>query len=294
MIGFLNIYKPLGITSFEAVRKLKRRVKPYKIGHLGTLDPMAEGILPIAIGNGTRLIEYIPDNTKTYLAVMQLGGVSDTQDQWGTITPVSSSSYSPERIETVFTQFRGEIEQIPPMYSAVHHKGQRLYELARQGITVERNSRTVIIHQLELVEISNAEPQQITFRVKCSSGTYIRTLCHDIGQALGTGGYMVSLVRESWGTFSLENAVSLAAAEEAWEQHLLDPLEVLKDLPRWMIPDQGTALKIASGNCICLPEDFPDGEVVLLLEGNNQIAAVAGRILKNETQWMIQPFKVLK
>ncbi len=294
MIGFLNLYKPRGITSFEAVRKLKRRVKPNKIGHLGTLDPMAEGILPIAIGSGTRLIEYIPDNTKTYLAVMQLGGISDTQDQWGNVQPAACRHYTAEEIEAALDGFRGEIEQIPPMYSAVHHNGQRLYELARQGITVERAARKAVIYRLELVEAAGTDRQQLTLRVKCSSGTYVRTLCHDIGRALGSGGYMLSLVREKWGAFTLENAVPLSAAEEAWQEYLLDPLEVLKDLPCWMIPDEAAERKIQTGSRIPAPDDFPEGETVLLLDQDRRLTAAAGRVYNPETGWEIQPFKVLK
>lgn len=297
MIGFLNVYKPQGMTSFDAVRKIKRQVKPEKVGHLGTLDPMAEGILPIAIGHGTRLIEYITDTTKTYRTTMVCGGISDTQDCWGTITPLEETApASRETIEQVLSQFRGYIEQIPPMYSAVHHEGKRLYELARQGITVERPARTVCISRLELLGISQDEAgkQEISLRVECSEGTYIRTLCHDIGQKLGSGAYMKQLVRERWGAFSLQNAIPLEEAAENWQQHLLDPLQVLHDLPSYLLQSEENQQAIWFGNAIPCPEDFPEGKQVLLIKPDGTLAAIAGKQQGKTGGWEVQPYKVFK
>lgn len=211
MHGFININKPPGITSFDVIRKI-RRVFPRKtkIGHLGTLDPMASGVLPLAIGDATRLLCFLGEETKSYMATMVLGAVSDTQDAWGTIKPIDSHLVSEEELLQILPAFTGIILQIPPMYSAVHHQGQRLYDLARQGVEVEREPRQVEITRLELLQlIQEGGTQQARVRVVCSKGTYIRTLCHDIGTRLGTGAYMSELVRTQSGAFSLDTAYSL-------------------------------------------------------------------------------------
>lgn len=212
MQGFINIHKPAGLTSFDVIRQLKNRLpKKIKIGHLGTLDPMATGVLPIAVGNATRIIEYIKENNKEYIAAFTLGATSDTQDAWGNISYLNQQINVDEpTIRLVLKQFTGNIEQIPPMYSAVHHHGKRLYELARQGLEVERTPRQVIIEELELLAIDQSGVLPlVTIRVKCSKGTYIRTLVHDVGEKLGTGAFLSSLVRSQAGSFHLENSVHL-------------------------------------------------------------------------------------
>lgn len=212
MQGFFNINKPPGLTSFDVIRQIKKKIpRKCKIGHLGTLDPMATGVLPVAIGTATRLIEYIAESTKVYVAAFILGGVSDTQDAWGHITVLKQNvTCDEEELTQVLNQFVGKIEQIPPMYSAVHHNGQRLYELARQGLEVTRAPRPVTIEAIELLEIDQTEKfPQVTIKVICSPGTYIRTLVHDIGSRLGTGAYLKSLVRVQTGNFVLNQAVML-------------------------------------------------------------------------------------
>lgn len=209
--GFLNVNKPPGLTSFDVIRQIKKQLpRKCKIGHLGTLDPMATGVLPIAIGKATRVIEYAADS-KAYTAAFILGGVSDTQDAWGQITIWQENVVVDEnKILETLSQFVGDIEQIPPMYSAVHHKGQRLYELARQGVEVERNSRPVNIKAIELLEIERIEGlTQVLINVVCSRGTYIRTLVHDIGIKLGMGAYLNRLTRVQSGDFNLNEAVML-------------------------------------------------------------------------------------
>lgn len=199
------------MTSFDVIRKI-RKVLPRKtkIGHLGTLDPMASGVLPLAVGDATRLLGFLEEESKSYLATMQLGSSSDTQDAWGTIKPINDRLVTEEEMLQTLQRFTGIIEQIPPMYSAVHHQGQRLYELARQGIEVERTPRPAEIIELELLDLKKSDrTQQARIRVVCSRGTYVRTLCHDIGNQLGTGAYMSELVRTHSGAFPLDKASHL-------------------------------------------------------------------------------------
>ncbi|MDD2510015.1 MAG: tRNA pseudouridine(55) synthase TruB [Syntrophomonas sp.] len=236
MDGFLNINKSQGMTSFDVIRKLKRSLpRKYKLGHLGTLDPMAEGVLPVAIGQGTRIIAFVEDETKEYLATMTLGALSDTQDAWGEITYSSKRKVEPGQVEKVLALFRGKSRQIPPMYSAVHHEGKRLYELARQGLEVERKAREIEIFELELLDSYwEREFPQLCLRVSCSRGTYIRTLCHDIGQELGTGAYLSSLCRSRSACFKIEGAISLDYILEKPEnlsQALLPMDYPLKNMP---------------------------------------------------------------
>ncbi|MDR1616314.1 MAG: tRNA pseudouridine(55) synthase TruB, partial [Syntrophomonadaceae bacterium] len=211
MQGFLNVNKPEGISSFEVIRKIKKLLPPKcKIGHLGTLDPLATGVLPIALGVGTRLISWITDHTKEYIATVALGATSDTLDACGSIVPTGRCDYNHDDLLKILAAYRGLIKQIPPMYSAVHHNGKRLYELARQGIETERKERTVKIYSLELTEAAkDCSGVYITLKVLCSPGTYIRTLCDDIGKDLGTGAYVSKLQRTRSGCFTIDNSSSL-------------------------------------------------------------------------------------
>ncbi len=235
MHGFLNINKPQAITSFDVIRKLKKALpRKYKLGHLGTLDPMAEGVLPVAVGQGTKIIPFVEDETKEYIVTMTLGASSDTQDAWGAIT-YSMRKVEPAQIERVLALFRGKSRQVPPMYSAVHHEGKRLYELARQGLEVERKAREIEIFELELLNADwERELPQLSLRVSCSRGTYIRTLCHDIGLELGCGAFLSSLCRSRSGCFKIEEAVSLEYILEKRENmsQALLPLDYpLNNLP---------------------------------------------------------------
>ena len=187
MNGILCINKPQGFTSFDVAAKLRGMLKTKKIGHAGTLDPMATGVLPVFVGNATKACDIMPDSSKAYRASFRLGEQSDTQDSTGTILKTAEVNCTAADIEALLPKFRGEIMQIPPMYSAVSVNGKRLYELARQGIEVERESRNVTIYSLELLNFDE-ETQSGTLKVACSKGTYIRTLCEDIGNYLGTGG----------------------------------------------------------------------------------------------------------
>ena len=213
--GMMTIYKEAGYTSSDVVARLRGILHMKKIGHTGTLDPDAEGVLPVCLGNGTKLCELIADRDKEYVAVMRLGVTTDTQDMSGEVlTQVSEEEVrqrvTPSLVEEKAAEFVGEISQVPPMYSAVKVNGKRLYEYARQGRTVERKARTITIYELEITKI---DLPLVTMRVRCSKGTYIRTLCHDLGQELGTGAAMEHLLRTRVGQFRLENAIRLDDAE---------------------------------------------------------------------------------
>lgn len=277
MQGFFNINKPQGLTSFDVIRRIKKHIpRKCKIGHLGTLDPMATGVLPVAVGNATRVIEYAAGVNKEYIAAFILGGVSDTQDATGQITLRQEEVLADaDELTEVLQQFTGRIEQIPPMYSAVHHQGRRLYELARQGVEVVREPREVTIESIELLEISVAgKAIQVMIKVNCSPGTYIRTLVHDIGMRLGTGAYLNSLVRTRSGNFVLEQAV------------MLDEIVAAQDINRYLLPidhplenmaaqelEAGQALLVRQGRGI-KGASFLDQQRVRLYEGQ-QLAAIA-------------------
>ena len=209
--GMINVYKEAGFTSHDVVAKLRGILKQKKIGHTGTLDPQAVGVLPVCLGNATKLCDLFVDKTKEYEAVLRLGVTTDTQDLTGTVLTERPVAVGPEKAEEVLLSFLGEYAQIPPMYSALKVNGQKLYDLARQGKEIERTSRAVTIYKMDIQEI--ALPV-IRFKVSCSKGTYIRTLCHDIGAKLGCGGAMESLKRTAAGSFQAEDALTLAQIEE--------------------------------------------------------------------------------
>lgn len=213
--GIINVYKEAGFTSHDVVAKLRGICKQKKIGHTGTLDPDAVGVLPVCFGSGTKLCDMLTDWNKEYIACLRLGVVTDTQDLSGQIISRASkeklASLTESRVRDAVMGFAGSYEQIPPMYSALKVNGRKLYELAREGREVERKSRTV---QIEELEILGMELPVVKFRVVCSKGTYIRTLCHDIGEKLGCGGAMESLIRSRVGEFRAEDAYTLADLEQ--------------------------------------------------------------------------------
>lgn len=214
--GMLTIYKEAGYTSSDAVARLRGILRMRKIGHTGTLDPDAQGVLPMCLGNATRICELIADREKEYVAVMRLGIKTDTQDMSGNVLfrmeddEMLSRLSTEERIRSAAASFVGEIDQVPPMYSAVKINGKRLYDMARKGITVERKPRRITIYSIRVEKI---EPPLVTMRICCSKGTYIRTLCEDIGEALGTGAAMQSLLRTRVGQFFLGEARTLDEVE---------------------------------------------------------------------------------
>lgn len=233
MTGIICVNKEKDITSFGVCAKMRGILKEKKVGHTGTLDPMATGVLPVMIGGATRFLDYLPESDKGYRAVFMLGKTTDTLDITGTVTAENEVSAAKADVERALSQFRGRIMQTPPMYSAVSVNGKRLYDLARQGIEVEREKREVEIKSLELVDCNENE-NEYTIDVLCTKGTYIRTLIDDIGRALGCGAVMTSLVRTYAMGFTLDDCKTLAQLQllkdsgEGFESVLL-PLEKALD-----------------------------------------------------------------
>ena len=259
MNGILIIDKPAGWTSHDVVAKLRGIYQERRIGHTGTLDPMATGVLVVFLGRATRAVQLCENDSKEYIAGLQLGTVTNTQDTTGEILETHPADVEDSRLQAVLQQFTGPITQIPPMYSAIKVGGKKLYELARKGETVERKPRSITIHELELLARSG---DQCQLRVGCSKGTYVRTLCHDIGQALGCGGCMSSLRRTAAGHFTLEDAVTLeqvqAAREEGRHLELLRPVDFLfRHLPALTLTAKQERL-CRNGNAFAC--DAPDGE----------------------------------
>ncbi len=252
--GILVVDKPADWTSHDVVAKLRSKLGERRIGHAGTLDPMATGVLPVFVGRATRAVEFAAEGEKEYLAGLRLGVTTDTQDLTGTIREERPVSVTPAVLEGVLTAFRGPILQVPPMYSALKRDGKKLYELARRGVEVEREPRPITIHALTVE--GQTGPGEFTIRVRCSKGTYIRTLCHDIGQALGCGGAMSSLRRTMACGFSLADARPLAdllAAEEPLA--LLLPVDsYFSSRPLLRLKEGEEERKLRNGGALPAPE----------------------------------------
>ena len=246
--GILVIDKSAGWTSQDVAAKLRGVFHERRVGHGGTLDPMATGVLPVFIGRATRAAEFLESAEKEYVAGLRLGVVTDTQDTSGTVLETNSACVTRAQLEAALRQFLGPIEQIPPMYSAIKINGQKLYELARRGQEVARRPRSITIHALELLEGEGAD---WTIRVRCSKGTYVRTLCHDLGRALGCGGCMSSLRRTRAGSFTLAQAVTIqqvldfAAGQDP--QQLLMPVDAVFAAHPPLIVTLGQAAKLKNG-----------------------------------------------
>lgn len=251
MNGIINVYKEEGYTSFDVVAKLRGILKQKKIGHTGTLDPDAVGVLPVCLGNATKLCDMLTDKKKEYIAEFVLGKVTDTQDISGQVLAESEVTCTCEEVTSVIESFTGTYDQLPPMYSAIKVDGKRLYELARQGKEVERKTRPVTLYEIEILKM---ELPMVSVRVLCSKGTYIRTLCHDIGQKLSCGAVMTSLKRTASGIFTIDSALTLAQIESVRDKGELDSVmisvdEVFKNLPALVMTGE-LEKKILNGNFI--------------------------------------------
>lgn len=274
MFGFLNVYKPAGKTSHDVVAVLRRVTKVKQIGHTGTLDPLAEGVLPICIGKSTRLIEYLNDN-KAYVGTVQFGKSTTTYDIEGEGVNFSDRIPTKEEIEAALDAFRGEIEQFPPKYSAIKVNGKKLYDYARAGVEVEIKSRRVEIKELLLL---NFDPQtnQAELYIACSKGTYIRSIANDLGENLGVYGHLVKLVRVQAGDFEVKESIRLdeLTTKEDVEKSLLQPLEYLH-FPKYELSETERE-RISHGMSISV--DMNDGIAVLTY--NDSIVAIAEVIEK--------------
>lgn len=277
MFGFLNVYKPQGKTSHDVVAILRRITKIKQIGHTGTLDPFAEGVLPICIGKSTRLIEYLNDE-KAYIGTIQLGISTKTYDIEGEVTNTSDKKATIEEIQNKLSLFSGEINQFPPIYSAIKVNGKKLYEYARNGEEIEIQPRTVNIYKLEIVDF-DYEKQILNLYIECSKGTYIRSIAHDLGKELGSFGHLSRLIRTKAGNFLAENSISLESLNsiETIQKHLIQPIEYL-DYPKFEISTEDKE-KMSHGNSINL--NTKDG--VCILTYSNQIIAVV-QVLNNKAK----------
>ena len=250
MNGIVIIDKPQGWTSQDVTARLRRVFQTRRIGHGGTLDPMATGVLPVFVGRATRGVEFFEHAEKTYETVLRLGLTTDTEDTSGTVLTECDAFVTGEELEAVLAQFRGEILQVPPMYSALKVGGQKLVDLARKGKTVERQPRPITIHELTLLGM---EAEGIRLRVRCSKGTYIRTLCKDIGEALGCGGCMAALRRVQAGEYTIAEAVPLEELLESEnpEQHLRPVDSMFRNYPAVTLSEK-QELRCRNGNSFTL------------------------------------------
>jgi len=273
--GILNINKPLGKTSFAIVSMIKRLTRERRVGHAGTLDLRASGVLPVCFGQGTRVIEFLMEAGKVYRAQIELGVATDTHDATGKIIQHGDpSQVSREQVERALNSFRGLIRQTPPMYSAVKYHGQRLYKLARAGITVSRKSRLARIYCLELIDF---EPPVATVEIECGKGTYIRSLAHDLGQLLGCGAHLKELIRLRYGPFNMTDAVALGQLEDAtyYWQRLVYPIDVV--LSHWsaVVLGDNQGWVIRNGGSVVIE----DGLVDTNFEGRCRAYSQDGRFL---------------
>lgn len=266
--GFLNIYKPVGMTSHDVVARLRKITGIKQIGHTGTLDPFAEGVLPVCVGKATRLIEFLNDD-KEYLATVQFGASTTTYDREGEVTFTSDMKVLSENVIQALKVFEGEILQTPPMYSAIKVKGKKLYEYARKGQSIEIAPRKVIITNIELKSF-NSEQQQAEILIKCSKGTYIRSIAHDLGEKLGCGAYLIKLVRTQAGKFRIENSIPLDNIDI--KNNLINPLEML-DMSILKVGEENL-VKIKNGQYL-KNKNIKHGDLAVLVYNNNEICAIA-------------------
>lgn len=284
MFGFLNINKPKGITSHKVISVLRKITGIKQIGHAGTLDPIASGVLPVAIGKASKLIDYLPTD-KSYQVSMFLGKISDTYDTDGVVEDTDFRKIELSEIENILDEFRGDITQIPPAYSAVHYNGKRLYELARaRKIPDDIPSRRICVYKNEIISF-DYEKQILKLDISCSKGTYIRTIVNDIGQKLGSGAVMFELIRTMSADMAIDNAIDLDEnLEKSFiEQNLISPLNLIK-LPVIELNDE-TYKKVLNGNRFKNNYNL-NGEIFLVK--NKNIIAIA--IAQED---FIQPKKVL-
>lgn len=276
MDGIVNVNKPLGITSHDVVYRLRKILNIKKIGHTGTLDPEASGVLPMCVGKGTKMAEYLTSAKKQYLARLQLGAFTDTQDATGEILESFSVEVSEDKIRDTVEGFVGEITQIPPMYSAIKIDGKKLYELAREGISVEREPRCVTIYGIEIKGI-DMENKTVDMLVDCSKGTYIRTLCNDIGAALGCGGHMSALHRTKSGRFGIESAYTLEEIEEMVSREdfsFMTPVsEALPECERIVLAERN-ANRVRNGIKITVA-GLSEGKMYRVFDEKNDFLALA-------------------
>lgn len=276
MNGVINVNKPLGVTSHDVVYRLRKMLSIKKIGHTGTLDPDASGVLPMCIGRATKVADMLTAQDKQYIAEVTLGSATDTLDKSGVVTETADVNVSNEDIKAVVHEFIGDIEQIPPMYSAIKIDGKKLYELAREGKEVERASRKVRIYNIEILEI-DLENKRFTMKVDCSKGTYIRTLCDDIGRRLGCFAHMSALKRTKSGRFDISKAYTLEKIEEMYlcgDLSFFVPVDVVfEEYPRLII-NARKAHKMCNGTRVAV-QGIDEGEVYRVYDESGNFLTIS-------------------
>ena len=290
MLGFINLNKPTGMTSHDCVAKVRRLLKIKRVGHGGTLDPAATGVLPIAVGKATRLLNYLPEG-KAYRGVVHLGVVTTTDDLAGEIIATKSAVHlSIQEIETAITNFVGKIEQIPPMYSALHHDGKRLYELARAGEKVDVPSRQVEVSKIEVLDWQPGDMAKLELMINCGPGTYIRAIARDLGNLLGTGGTLASLQRTLSCGLTLAESISLETLANQLQTetfNFISPRQALAHLPL-------ISLAVPEAKRWCQGQKIPRAESNLQLplvrvESENGIFLGIGEIIAGEDKLILTP-----
>lgn len=276
--GFLVVDKPGGITSSAVVTRVKKATGTKKVGHAGTLDPLATGAVVVAIGPVTRLIRFIQEQPKEYFATAEFGVATDTLDADGAVLSREPMEVSVEDLESVRPRFMGSIHQVPPMVSALKHKGRRLYELAREGVVVEREAREVRIDELEFLSAGPGPYPEVSFRVVCGKGTYVRTLADDIAATLGGAAHLTALRRTRIGSLDVSTHGIPADHLEGWESKLISPHEALCDLASIQVNDETAravrhGVRFVGGEMVSLPE----GEPVRVIDDEGDLLAVYSR-----------------
>ncbi len=268
MTGFLLVDKPPGWTSHDVVAKIRRLSGVKKVGHAGTLDPMATGLLVVAVGPVTRLLRFLQDLTKTYVAEATFGIATDSLDADGEITEQSPMAFDRRQLDEAVSAFVGDIEQIPPMVSAVKVGGKKLYELAREGKQIERDARSVTIHQFEVLGFEPGEFPVASFRIQSSKGTYVRTLVDDVAKRLGGRAHLTALRRTTNGSLSVTDAATIDQLEvEGVERHLIDPATALADLPSFSVGAEDAAA-LRHGRQVRIPGTFEGSVAAIGLDGD--------------------------
>lgn len=311
--GVINVLKPPGMTSHDVVNFIRRTLKIKKAGHTGTLDPGVAGVLPVCIGKATKIIEYMSDDKKYYRAELTLGRITDTQDGFGeTIAESDASDIDFNKVTDAINSLKGEIEQVPPMVSALKFQGRKLYELAREGIEIERKPRKVHIFETRILKCQDfgTPNPKVLFDVCCSKGTYVRTICHDLGNALGCGGYMSFLVRTGTGMFHIKEALTIEEITEMAQANRINefiiPINEVLSLKPVLVYDN-VAKSVSHGNrvysagIVTMPDSLEENQIVKLVNTGDECLATAKVIIEDNSadidaedrKYVFQPIKVL-
>ncbi len=306
MNGILNIFKPKGISSHQVVKEVRNILNIPKVGHTGTLDPSASGVLLICLGQATKIAEFLVGMKKHYQGEMTLGITTDSQDAEGKIIGKKEvcSDIDEKRIRDIFQKYEGSISQIPPMFSAAHYKGKRLYRLARKGIEVKRTPKEVKIYQFNLINYDQRVNPIVKFEVVCSKGTYVRTLCNDIGNELGCGAHLSSLIRKKVGNFSIEDSINLAEFREdktLGKRYLISIDSALEGLKKITVKNEATKTVlnggvISSGQIVEIPEELKTGKdkFIKIFDAKGNLLSIATSSKEDGENIFFKPVKVFK